>query len=317
MSEQPDPATGMVESTTRSRARSSDRLLALPPALRGGQLGRMVEVFVENRLAVVGIGVVLVGLIFCFVGPLLYRTDQVHINILQVNLPPAAGHILGTDEVGYDELGRLMYGGQLSLEVAVAAALLATAIGAIWGAIAGYAGGLLDGVMMRLVDGMLAIPSLFFLMFVASLLPHGLNRLLLILVVAAFAWLGPARLVRGETLSLRVREYVQAARLMGATGLYIVFRHIAPNAIGTIVVAATFQVADAIVTVAALSYLGLGIPPPEVDWGGMLAQGATYTLAGFWWLILPPGIAIVVTVIAINFIGDALRDAFGVRLQRR
>ena len=104
---------------------------------------------------------------------------------------------------------------------------------------------------------------------------------------------------------------------MGATGPSIVLRHIAPNAIGTIVVAGTFQVADAIVTVAALSYLGLGVPPPEIDWGGMLAQGTTYTLAGFWWLILPPGIAIVVTVIAVNFIGDALRDAFGVRLQRR
>ncbi|MBJ7600146.1 MAG: peptide ABC transporter permease [Candidatus Nephthysia bennettiae] len=277
----------------------------------------MAEVFVQNRLAAIGICIVLFALAFCFVAPLVYRTDQIHTNLLEVNVPPRVDHVLGTDEVGYDELGRLMYGGQLSLEVGIAAAALATAIGAIWGTIAGYAGGLPDAVMMRLVDGMMSIPSLFFLMFVASLLPHGLNRVVLILVVAAFAWLGPARLVRGETLSLRVREYVHAARVMGATGPDIVLRHIAPNAIGTIVVAATFQVADAIVTVAALSYLGLGIPPPETDWGGMLAQGTTYTLAGFWWLILPPGTAIVLTVIAINFIGDALRDAFGVRLQRR
>lgn len=277
----------------------------------------MAEVFAENRLAMLGCGLLLVALAFCFAGPLIYRTDQVHINILEVNLPPSLAHLLGTDEVGYDELGRLMYGGQLSLEVGIAAAVLATAFGSLWGAIAGYAGGLIDALMMRIVDAFLAIPALFFLMFVASLLVHGLNRVLLILVVAAFAWLGPARLVRGETLALRVHDYVLAARLMGATGWRIVIRHIAPNAIGTIVVAATFQVADAIVTVAGLSYLGLGVPPPEIDWGGMLAQGTTYTLAGDWWLILPPGAAIVITVVAINFLGDGLRDAFGVRLQRR
>ena len=277
----------------------------------------MAEVFAENRLALVGLGLVGFALAFCFVGPLFYKTDQVHTNVFEVNFPPSLGHFLGTDEVGYDEVGRLMYGGQLSLEVGIAAAVLATAFGAIWGALAGYAGGLVDAFMMRIVDALLSIPALFFLIFVASLLPHGLNRALLILVVAAFAWLVPARLIRGETLTLRVRDYVQAAKVMGATGWTVVLRHIAPNAMGTIVVAATFQVADAIVTVAGLSYLGLGVPPPEVDWGGMLAQGTTYTLAGFWWLILPPGVAIVVTVVAINFVGDALRDAFGVRLQRR
>ena len=281
------------------------------------QLALMRDVFLENRLGLVGLGIVLFFLGLCFLGPLVYHTDQVHTNLMQVNLPPSGAHVLGTDEVGYDELGRLMYGGQLSLEVAIAAAMLATALGAVWGAIAGYVGGFVDGLMMRVVDAFLAIPALFFLMFVSSIITRGLSAWLLILIVAMFAWLGTARLVRGEALSLRVREYVQASRMMGARGIRIVFRHIAPNAIGVIVVAATFGIADAIATVAALDYLGLGVSPPQVDWGGMLSSGVTYTYAGYWWLIIPPGVAIVLAVVGFNLIGDALRDAFEVRLQRR
>lgn len=277
----------------------------------------MRDVFLENRLGLVGLGIVVFFFGLCFLGPLVYHTDQVHTNLTQVNQPPSLAHPLGTDDVGYDELGRLMYGGQLSLEVAIAAAMLATVLGAVWGAIAGYVGGFVDGVMMRMVDALLAIPALFFLMFVSSIIARGLNEWLLIVIVAMFAWLGTARLVRGEALSLRVREYVQASRMMGAKGGRIVFRHIAPNAIGVIVVAATFGIADAIATVAALDYLGLGVSPPQVDWGGMLSNGVTYTYAGYWWLIVPPGVAIVLAVVGFNLIGDALRDAFEVRLQRR
>jgi len=169
--------------------------------------------------------------------------------------------------------------------------------------------------MMRIVDSMLAIPTLFLLLVLAAMFVPSLP--MLIFIVALVAWLTPARLIRGETLSLRTREYVDAVRVMGGTDARIVVRHIIPNTIGTIMVNATFQVADAILLVAALSYLGLGVPPPATNWGDMLSDGVAYTYAGYWWLIYPAGIAIVVTVVAFNLIGDAMRDAFEVRLQKR
>jgi peptide/nickel transport system permease protein len=255
------------------------------------------------------------SILFCYLGPLVYHTDQVHIELSQAALPPSGAHPLGTNEVGYDQLGRLMVGGQTSLEVGIAAALLATVFGTLWGAIAGYAGGFIDSAMMRVVDALLAVPALFLLLFLASIARPTAG--LLILVIALVSWLGPARLVRGEALSLRTRDFVTSARLMGGGPWRAVLRHIAPNAIGTVVVNATFQVADAILIVAALSFLGLGIPPPAANWGDMLSSGISYTYAGYWWLIYPPGLAIVLVVIAFNFLGDALRDSFDVRLQKR
>jgi peptide/nickel transport system permease protein len=272
-------------------------------------------VFLEHRLAVVGVGVVIFMILFCFVGPLIYHTDQINTDILQFTKPPSAAHPLGTDNVGYDVLGRLMVGGQTSLEIGIIAALLATTFGVLWGAVAGFVGGWLDQVMMRIVDSMLAIPTLFLLLVLAAIFVPSLP--MLILIVATAAWLVPARLIRGETLSLRTREYVDAVRVMGGSDARIVLRHIIPNTIGTIMVNATFQVADAILTIAALSYLGLGVPPPATNWGGMLSDGVSYTFAGYWWLIYPAGLAIVLTVVAFNLIGDAMRDAFEVRLQRR
>ncbi|GAA3525308.1 ABC transporter permease [Amycolatopsis ultiminotia] len=252
---------------------------------------------------------------FCFLGPLVYHTEQVATNLAGADLPPGPGHPLGTDDVGYDELGRLMAGGRTSLEIGVAAALLATVFGTLWGAIAGYVGGFADAVMMRIVDTFLAIPTLFFLLILAAIFTPTVS--LLIVVVSFGAWLSPARLVRGETLSLRTREYVQAVRMMGGGGRRAVLRHVLPNAVGTIVVNATFQVADAILLVASLSYLGLGIAPPHADWGNMLAGGADAVQNGYWWLILPPGFAIMLVVVAFNLLGDALRDALEVRLRRR
>jgi peptide/nickel transport system permease protein len=272
-------------------------------------------VFLENRLAVVGLGIVVFMFLFCFVGPLIYHTDQINTNIADLTAAPSAAHRLGTDEVGYDVLGRLMIGGQTSLEIGLVAALLATTFGVLWGAIAGFAGGWLDQFMMRIVDSMLAIPTLFLLLVLAAMFQTSLW--MLIFIVALAAWLVPARLIRGETLSLRTREYVDAVRVMGGSGARIVLRHIIPNTIGTIMVNATFQVADAILLIAALSYLGLGVPPPATNWGAMLSDGVSYTYAGYWWLIYPAGLCIVATVVAFNLIGDAMRDAFEVRLQRR
>lgn len=281
-----------------------------------GSVWRMIlSVFLENRLAVLGLAIVVFMVLFCWVGPLFYHTNQVNTNIQDVTLAPSAAHPLGTDGTGYDVLGRLMLGGQSSLEVGLAAALLATTFGVVYGAISGFAGGWIDAVMMRVVDSVLAIPSLLLLLVLGSIFTPSIP--MLIIVIAFIAWLVPARLVRGETLSLRVREYIQAVRLMGGTNRRIVLRHIVPNTIGTIVVNATFQVADAILLVAALSFLGLGVPPPAANWGGMLSDGLNFLYAGYWWLIYPAGLAIVVTVVAFNFIGDALRDALEVRLQKR
>jgi peptide/nickel transport system permease protein len=279
-----------------------------------GHLRAAARTFTENRLAVAGL--VLIGLfvVFCFLGPLIYHTQQVTTDLGSADQPPGPGHPLGTDDVGYDELGRLMTGGRSSLEIGVAAALIATIFGTLWGAVAGYVGGFTDSVMMRVVDTLLAIPSLFLLLILSAIFTPSVG--LLIVVVAFGAWLSPARLVRGETLSLRTREYVQAVKMMGGGKARAVRRHVTPNAIGTIVVNATFQVADAILLVAALSYLGLGIAPPHADWGNMLSNGTEFVQNGYWWMILPPGIAIIGVVVAFNFLGDGLRDAFEVRLRR-
>jgi peptide/nickel transport system permease protein len=276
---------------------------------------RGLDVFVENKLAIAGLIVLVLIAGFCFIGPLFYHTDQVHVNLAEANLSPRAGHPLGTDANGYDVLGRLMKAGQTSLEVGLAAAILATVLGTLWGAVAGYFGGFLDTVMMRIVDAALAIPTLFLALVVVAIVSP--TKLVLIGVIAVTSWLTTSRLIRGEALSLRTRDYVQAMKVMGGGGGRAVFRHIAPNAVGTIVVNATFQVADAILLVVALSYLGLGIQPPGTDWGAMLSNGIQYVYNNYWWVIYPPGLAIILVVISINFIGDALRDAFEVRLQRR
>jgi peptide/nickel transport system permease protein len=288
---------------------------ALPASKPRGMFARGLEVFLENKLAIVGVALLVAIFAFCFLGPLVYHTDQIHVNLANENLAPGPGHPLGTDQNGYDILGRLMAGGQVSLEVGLAAAVLATVVGTLWGAVAGYFGGVVDAVMMRLVDALLAIPTLFLALVVVSMFPP--TQAELILVIALTSWLTTSRLIRGEALSLRVRDYVQAMRVMGGGSARAVFRHIAPNAVGTIIVNATFQVADAILLVVALSYLGLGIRPPQTDWGGMLNAGINSVYDGYWWQIFPAGIAIILVVVAINFVGDALRDSFEVRLQQR
>ncbi len=258
---------------------------ALPAAKPRSMFRRGLEVFIENKLAIVGVTILVLIVLFCFAGPYFYHSDQVHVNLANENLPPGTGHPLGTDANGYDVLGRLMVAGQTSLEVGIAAAIIATALGTLWGAISGYFGGFTDAVMMRLVDAMLAIPTLFLALVVVSMFPP--TKAELILVIALTSWLTTSRLIRGEALSLRVRDYVQAMRVMGGGSSRAVFRHIAPNAIGTIIVNATFQVADAILLVVALSYLGLGIRPPQTDWGGMLNQGINAVYDGYWWQIFP------------------------------
>jgi peptide/nickel transport system permease protein len=290
---------------------------ALP---RGGAMRRQsrwvhLRAFMENKLAVAGVVFVVLMILFCFVGPLFWHTNQVAVSMFDINKPPSGKHPLGTDDLGYDVLGRLMSGGQASLEVGLAVAVLATGLGVIYGVISGFIGGITDAIMMRVVDVVLAIPVVYLFIDLSATFKPTLT--LLILVLALLSWLGPARLVRGETLSLRTREYVQAVRAMGGRSGRIVVRHLVPNTVGTIVVNATFQVADAILTLAVLSYLGFSLPPPAATWGGMLENGVNFLYDGYWWEIYPAGILIVLTVVAFNFIGDGLRDAMDVRLQRR
>ena len=207
--------------------------------------------FAGNRLAVIGFAILVFFVLFCFVGPLIYHTNQIDTNLTAANQPPSSAHLLGTDTNGFDELGRIMKGGQAALEI-------------------GF-----------------------------------------------FAWQVPARLVRGEVLSLRERDFVHAARTAGATRWRLISRHLIPNALGVVIVNVTFQVADAILAVSYVGFLGFGLHFPNVDWGDQLSDGSNYLQDGYWWLIFPVGACIVLTVMALNFIGDALRDALDVRLRRR
>jgi len=281
----------------------------------GGMTRMILRVFVENKLALAGVVILIAMILFCFLGPFFYHTNQLSTDILAITQPPGKGHPLGTDDNGFDVLGRLMLGGRSSLEVGFAAAFVATTIGVVWGAISGFFGGVLDAVMMRIVDIVLSIPILLLLIVMSVLLNP--DKYVMIMLIGGVAWLTPARLVRGETLTLRTREYVQAVTVMGGGGRRVVLKHIIPNSIGTIIVNATFQVADAILFLSALGYLGLGIQFPDTDWGSMLSVGSAYLQTGAWWLILPAGSCIVLVVVAFNFIGDALRDSLEVRLQRR
>lgn len=284
-----------------------------------GVLRSMVRVFVENKLAVASLLVLLAVVAFCFIGPLVYHTNQTDAQQALIestqDSPPSWSHWLGTDQSGFDVLGRLMYGGQIALIVGFLAALVATVIGVAYGALAGFFGGWFDAVAMRLVDVGLSIPVLFLLIALVTI--YRPTSLLLVLVIAAVSWLVPARLIRAETLSLRSREYVSAVRAMGGSRRRIIARHLVPNSVGTIVVFATFDVADSILLLASLGFLGLGVPAPQTDWGTMLSNGVDVAANGYWWEVYPVGICIVLVVVALNYIGDALRDALEVRLQRR
>ncbi len=270
--------------------------------------------FFDNRLGLVGLVLLVLLLLFSFIGPFVYHSDTLVANY-SINLPPGPGHPLGTDGNGRDILGRLMLGGQASLIIGIASAIVTTIIGTLWGAIAGFFGGAVDTVMMRIVDVLLAIPTIFILLYLQTIYHPTVT--LLIATISSVSWLTAARLVRGETLTLRAREFVRAVKVMGGSRWRIVYRHIIPNTVGVVVVQATFTVANAILILATLGFLGFGLEPPAADWGSMLSGGVNYIYDGYWWLIYPAGLLIVLTVLAFNFIGDALRDALEVRLQRR
>ena len=288
--------------------------LAVDEADNGGWR-QTVAVFCHNRPAFVGAIVIVALVLFCFLGPVVYHSNQVLTDIGIANEGPSGAHPLGTNGVGYDELGRLMSGGQSTLVVALAVAVLATSFGALFGAVAGIVGGWVDGVLMRAVDAILAIPVLFLLLFLAALITP--TEGVLVVIVAFTGWPTTARLVRSETLSLRTRVYVDAARSHGAGALWIILRHILPNVLGTVAVNGTFQVANAVLAVAYLGFLGMGIPPPAANWGEMLSDGVSFVFAGYWWEIVPVAVCLVLLVVSFNLVGDGLRDVAEVRLRER
>ena len=303
-------------------ATTSQAPLDVQRAPEGGEVGAIqsgwrlaLREFMSNRLAVVGFAMLLFFVLFCFVGPLIYHTNQLSTNLIDANQPPSAAHLLGTDTDGFDNLGRIMKGGQAALEVGFFAAFVAITIGALYGAVCGLIGGIFDSTLMRIVDVFLSVPFLFVVLILA--VKYGATVLSLSLVIGAFSWQVPARLVRGEVLTIRERDFVLAARTAGSGRWRLISRHLLPNALGVVIVNVTFQVADAILAVAYIGFLGFGLHFPNVDWGDQLSDGLTYMQDGYWWLIYPVGACIVLTVMALNFIGDALRDALDVRLRRR
>lgn len=269
--------------------------------------------FRENRFAICGATVVVMLFILSFMAPYLTPYAPGDLDAYNVLLPPSSAHWLGTDELGRDVLTRIIYGARISLKVGFVSVGIAAFIGTVAGLFAGYYGGWIDQLLMRFVDIMLCFPTFFLMLAVIAMLEPSIWYIMI--VIGLTGWMGVARLVRAEVLSLRERDFVHAARAIGASDLRIIFRHILPNALSPVIVTATLGVAGAILTESALSFLGIGVQPPVPSWGNMLTAGKDY-LEFAWWLSLFPGLAILVTVIAYNLVGEGLRDALDPRSSR-
>ena len=279
--------------------------------------------FRRHRLAIVGAAVLLALVLGAVFAPFLAPFSPTAIDNAHWHGPPlppcfvdsvqCAHHLLGTDEVGRDLLSRLLFGARISLTVGLVTVLIEVLIGAFIGAIAGYFGGWVDYVLMRLVDVFLSIPLLPLLLVLTGIVAMSssrasLNFFSIVLIIGALSWPSVARLVRGAFLSLREREFAEAARAVGNGDLRIIFRHLMPNTVAPVIVQATLDIAGVIITESTLSFLGSGIQPPDASWGNMLAN-AVANLEQAWWIAVFPGLCIFVTVLAINYMGDGLRDA--------
>jgi peptide/nickel transport system permease protein len=273
----------------------------------------------RHGVALVGLIVVVASALAAVLAPALAPDDPIRNDLLERLTPPmwldggSARHPLGTDTLGRDVVSRLLYGARVSLMVGFSAVVLAGALGVLTGLVAGYYGGRLDDVLMRVGDVQLAFPALVLAIAVLAVLGSGLANVVLVLGVTG--WVTYARIARAETLSLRHREFVESARALGAGDATILWRHVLPNVLPPLVVVATFSVARTIIAEASLSFLGLGIPPPAPSWGAMLDEGRNYLTTG-WWLALFPGLAILAVVLGINVVGDWLRDLLDPRVER-
>ena len=270
--------------------------------------------FRTNRFAVAGGGVVLVLFALSVLAPYITPYGPNTLDAYHVLLPPSMAHWFGTDEVGRDVFTRMVYGARISLMVGFVAIGIATLIGTVVGLVAGYYGGWVDSLLMRFVDIMFCFPTFFLILAVITLREPSMVNIMVIIGITG--WMGVARLVRAEVLSIRERDYVLAARAIGCSDLRIIFRHIMPNALGPVLVYATLGIAGAILTESSLSFLGIGVPPPTPSWGNILASGKEF-LEFAWWLFLFPGLAITVTSLSYYLVGEGIRDALDPRFQRR
>lgn len=272
---------------------------------------RAVYRFMRHHLALVGIAMITLLVLACAIGPYVLPYDSLQIDLRARFAPPLSGnHYFGTDPLGRDLAARLLMAGRVSLLVGFSAMLLSTLIGTLVGVTAGYRGGWVGAVLMRTVDGFLSYPSIFLVLALAATLRP--SAVMITVIIAVTSWMETARIVEAEVRSLREREFVQAARMVGLSRRHIMFREILPNAMGPIIVAASLAVARAILLEAYISFLGYGIQPPMPSWGNML-NGAQQYLASAPWLAIIPGAAITIAVTSFNFIGDGLRDALDVR----
>ena len=269
--------------------------------------------FRGNRLAVAGGAVVLLLFGVSLLAPVITPWDPHAIDAYHVLMPPSADHWFGTDELGRDVFTRVIYGARISLKVGFVSVGIAVAIGVVLGLVSGFYGGIIDTVIMRFVDIMLCFPTFFLILAVIAFLEPSIWYIMAI--IGLTGWMGVARLVRAEVLSLRERDFILAARALGASDARIILRHILPNALSPVLVSATLGVAGAILTESALSFLGIGVQPPTPSWGNILTSGKDYIEFG-WWLSLFPGLAILVTVLAYNLLGEGIRDALDPRLNR-
>ena len=267
----------------------------------------------KNRLAVIGGMTLIVVTLLCLLAPFVSPYGYEQQDLVLGAAGPSARHWLGTDVFGRDLLTRILYGGRISLMVGLIATGVALIIGVTWGAIAGYAGGRVDAVMMRFVDIVYALPFMIFV--VLLMVVFGRNLLLLFLVIGAVEWLTMARIVRGQVQGLKQLEFIEAAVSLGLSGWTIIRRHLIPNAIGPVIVYTTLTIPSVMLLEAFISFLGLGIQPPQSSWGSLIAEGVE-TMEEFPWLLIFPGMALSLTLFALNFLGDGLRDALDVRTSR-
>ena len=270
--------------------------------------------FRKNRLAMAGLAVMILLYVITLVTPLIAPYDPAEQGniVLTRYLEPSMQHLMGTDKFGRDIFSRVLYGSRISLTIGFVAVAISITLGTLFGAFAGYFGGIVDSILMRFTDMMLSFPRLVLLIVVIALFQP--NIYLVVTVLGLTGWMGTARLVRGEVLSLREREFIQAARALGMNDWRIIFRHIIPNTMAPVIVSATLGIGQTILTEASLSFLGLGVQPPTPSWGNMVADGRDALITA-WWIATFPGIAIVLTVVAFNLLGDGLRDALDPRLR--
>ena len=268
--------------------------------------------FLKNKMAVAGSIIVVALFVVSLLAPLISPYDPSEINLKLVLAPPSNSHPLGTDQLGRDVLSRMIWGAKISLKVGFVATGLAILIGAILGALAGYYGRWVDAVIMRFVDIMLCFPTFFLILAVIAFLEPSIWNIMII--IGLTGWMGITRLVRADFASLKERDFVLAARSIGASDMRIIFIHILPNAMASVLVAATLGVAGAILTESALSFLGIGVQPPTPSWGNILTAGKD-NIDIAWWLSLYPGLAILITVLGYNLLGEGIRDSLDPRLR--